>query len=85
MLIFVFGVTLIWLLFVVTFTLFSVPDACALVLAALEEASSPRDQKPVDSVERRVLVHPSYILKGQSRIPENHNDQIRLLTVSYFC
>ncbi|TPP58325.1 hypothetical protein FGIG_05824 [Fasciola gigantica] len=57
-------------------------DACALVSAALEEASPSGGQKPIDSTERRVLIHPSYILKGQSRIPENHNDQIRLLTVT---
>ncbi|THD20132.1 Mediator of RNA polymerase II transcription subunit 13 [Fasciola hepatica] len=57
-------------------------DACALVSAALEEASPSGGQKPIDSTERRVLIHPSYILKGQSRIPENHNDQIRLLTAT---
>ncbi|KAF5394970.1 Mediator of RNA polymerase II transcription subunit 13 [Paragonimus heterotremus] len=56
-------------------------DACTLVTAALLEASKSRDIKSAAQVtpDSEVAVHPSYLFKAQSRIPENHNDQIRLL------
>ncbi|CAL8094875.1 unnamed protein product [Calicophoron daubneyi] len=62
-------------------------DSCALVAAALFESAKASDsdgstderliERPLD---QRVIMHPAYILKAQWRIPENHNDQIRLLT-----
>ncbi|KAG5450511.1 mediator complex subunit Srb9 [Clonorchis sinensis] len=55
---------------------------CALVSAAFRESSKTvENQSPVthSAVESGISVHPSYIFKAQSKIPENHNDQIRLL------
>ncbi|CAH8493990.1 unnamed protein product [Dicrocoelium dendriticum] len=57
-------------------------DACTLVAAALSESCISHDSKSRDAgnvSNSRVAVNPSFLFKARSKIPENHNDQIRLL------
>lgn len=70
-------------------------DACSLIASALCESRKAKlsergelfdgedaGEQPIDGSTANVMVHPSYMLKAHSRIPDNHNDQVRLLTVS---
>ena len=75
-------------------------DACALISSAIRNAvETVRPRRVVghadniDSIttgtphsasETGAYIHPSFFLKAHSKMPQNQNDQIRLLTVSNY-
>lgn len=75
-------------------------DACALISSAIRnsvETVRPRrvvghvdnidsiaNGTPHPASETGAYIHPSFFLKAHSKMPQNQNDQIRLLTVSSY-